>query len=313
MHRSVVVRRVVRVALVGVVGVVVGVAGRAGPVDAAEPPTPGSLLRTFLAATATAVAVDGGYMVTVADPRAGIAFTDRPARRAFRFDPVRAVSRWAQRYGDDPPNVALAGVTADGVAVARVATVASAEVVDPRRLRFSLRLLDDPPGRSIPADLADVTVFVDEPGTAAVGDPERATGRWLVTLNAPDATARRGSDRARRTFDLSLARPGVGVGFTEQPERRWVRIDPARVPAAWPTVFGDDPPNAVLSGVAPGGREVAVPVTVLGARAEGDGLGFTVRAIGRGARDAVPPVLRDAVLSVDEALSVTDMDSPCSV
>lgn len=288
----------------------------AGPARAAAQPAPGRLLRTFLATEATAVAAHGGYEVTVTDPQAGVAFTDRPTRRAFRFDPVRTVARWAQRYGDDSPNVALAGVTTDGVAVARVATVSTAEVTDSGRLRFSMRLLDDPPGRSIPAVLTDVTVFVDEPGTAVVGEPERATGQWLVSLNAPRATARTrtGGGAERRTFDLSLARPGAGVGFTDQPERRWVRIDPTRVPAAWPSVFGDDPPNAVLSGVTPGGRKVAVPVTVLAAQAEStDALGFTVRTIGRDGRRTIPAVLRDAVLSVDEALSVTGMDSACSV
>lgn len=309
---------------------VVGLIGLTAPAAAAratprprdaEPPTTRSLLRTFLATNATAVAVDDGYEVTVTGPRAGVAFTDRPERRAFRFDPVQTVSRWAERYRDDPPNVALAGVTDDGLAVARVATVTSARVVDPGRLRFTMRLLSDPPGRSIPPRLRDVSVFIDEARTAQVGEPERATGAWLLSLSAPDATSRRHSrseaHSGGRTYDLTFARPGTGLGFTEQPERRWVRLDPERVASAWRDAFGDDPPNAVLSGVTPGGRAVSVPVTVLtvrtGAPGAPDVVGFTVRTVGRHPSRAVPAVLRDAVLSVDEALSVTDMDSPCSV
>lgn len=297
-----------------------GAAGLTVARDAAQSqdgPVGRSLLRTFLATDATAVVNDGGFAVTVTEPRAGVAFTDRPDRRAFRFDPVQTVARWSTRYGDDPPNVVLAGVAPDGTSVARAVTVTSASVVDTERLQFSMSLLGDPAGRSIPPTLSNVSVFIDEPGTTEVGEPERATGKWMLSLGAPNATVnatRPAAQATAGTTDIVLSGLGIGIGFTDQPVRRWVRIDPQLVPSGWREAFGDDPPNAVLSGITDAGRSVAIPVTVLAVRSEeGDAIGFTVRRLGRRGPRSIPVVLRDAVLSIDEALSVDGMDSPCAI
>jgi hypothetical protein len=86
------------------------------------------------------------------------------------------------------------------------------------------------------------------PATTVAGDVEQ----WVVTLDGDAGSAGDGE------IVLAVGESDTVTLFTDRPERQVGRLSAGELVEAWPTAFGDDPPNAALVASVDGTDEVAI-------------------------------------------------------
>lgn len=150
------------------------------------------------------------------------------------------------------------------------------------------------------APVASESPTVDSP----TGDS--TTPEWLFVLDAPSARLVDGD-----TITLTLLEPGHVLAFTDRPDRDAEFVRPTWLAGEWARLFGDDPPNAVLTGLADDGSTVELAVVVDSVDGDGEELTVTLSPLaGRaeldGRPDAVPASLRQVALFVDDVVVPAD-------
>jgi hypothetical protein len=110
----------------------------------------------------------------------------------------------------------------------------------------------------------------DEPQSGQ--DAADATPSWLFSHTADSGTL---TPRADGTYDLALngIDPNV-IAFTDRPDRQTSIIEVAHLVEAWPAMFADSPPNAVLVEHDPAGTSDSLVVVLTEPRLEGTTLTY---------------------------------------
>jgi hypothetical protein len=139
---------------------------------------------------------------------------------------------------------------------------------------------------SAPADAGDA---------AAAGEVQ-----VLLALDAGSATV--SDDGEEQT--ITLRGTSDVLAFTDRPVRAAQRTSVSELVERWDRLFGDDPPNAALSGVTTDGYSVDVPVELTSISADGDEVSFTARRLDDGQNAPVPDELERVSVFIDDV-------SPC--
>jgi hypothetical protein len=106
---------------------------------------------------------DGAYRVTLTNYGDVLAFTDRPIRKARRTTVASLATQWKKLFAGDSPNAALSGTTADGKSV-DVAVELSQPHGDNQSVTFTVRGVGVDRNLKLPAQFADVSLFIDNVG-----------------------------------------------------------------------------------------------------------------------------------------------------
>ncbi len=128
-------------------------------------------VKILLALDAESAMIEVGgdeHTLTLTEPSDVLAFTDRPVRAAQRTTVAELVARWDRLFGADPPNAALSGLTQDGRSVDVPVELTSA-ASSGAAVSFTARRIDDGDRTALPAELHDVSLFIDD--TSMCPDP----------------------------------------------------------------------------------------------------------------------------------------------
>jgi hypothetical protein len=139
------------------------------------------------------------------------------------------------------------------------------------------------------------------PVAAATGAAHRpATASWLFSLDADRADVTTGP---AGTSTVTMVEPGDVLAFTDRPVRHSERLVTTWFSGNFQHLFGQDPPNAVLTGMADG-RAVEVAVEVRAVTGDRNALTATVHGIGDDEHTVIPATLTDAALFIDDTIVV---------
>lgn len=120
---------------------------------------------------------------------------------------------------------------------------------------------------------AGATWFVvGRDGAESMGEPS-----WLFSQTADAGTFSTDADGVS-TLTLTDIDPGV-VGFTDRPDRDTAVIAVAGFVEAWPTMFADSAPNAVLVEHQPDGESDSFVVELSDPKLDGTTLSFTAEVL----------------------------------
>ncbi len=100
---------------------------------------------------------------------------------------------------------------------------------------------------------------------------------------------------------VTLTGYGDVLAFTDRPLRKARRTTVALLTDHWNRLFGNDPPNAALSGVTPDGRSIDVAVELTAVRGDDSTVAFDVRGVGVSRDLHLPAQLVDVSLFIDDA------------
>lgn len=134
--------------------------------------------------------------------------------------------------------------------------------------------------RSTDDELGDPVAAVDDSATTVAdptGESDSDTPSWLFSQTAHAGTFSTDADGVS-TLTLTDVDPGV-IGFTDRPDRDTVVIEVASFVEAWPTMFADAAPNAVLVEHQPDGGSDSFVVELSDPRLDGTSLSFTAKVI----------------------------------
>ncbi len=140
-----------------------------------------------------------------------------------------------------------------------------------------------------------------EPVAASASSDAAAAPDWLFVLDAPSATLDSGADE----LTLTLQAPGHVLAFTDRPARDAEFVRPTWLATEWEELFGEDPPNAVLTGLSEDGSTVEVAVVVESLEGDGAELTASLTGLGEGV-EGLPASLRQVALFVDDVVVPTD-------
>lgn len=114
------------------------------------------------------------FEMTILNPEDVVAFTDRPDRLARRMTPEALVGMWDELFADDPPNAVLAGRGPDGSGVDIMVELTEPRLDDSARLTLTVQAIDEDSSAAFPAELTDVSLFIDDV-TCPAGAPTCST------------------------------------------------------------------------------------------------------------------------------------------
>jgi hypothetical protein len=117
---------------------------------------------TGSSAQITSATADGSAELVLADPADVVAFTDRPERRAVRFPAETLVTDWPSLFASSPPNAVVTGLDPDGEQFETAVEIASLQSAQGGSLGFALRPIGDDDGVSLPTELSEVALFIDD-------------------------------------------------------------------------------------------------------------------------------------------------------
>ncbi len=160
-----------RAGAVLVVAALVSVVAACGDTDTGSPSTAGEAVAdtptwlfsvTGSLAQITSATADGSAELVLADPADVVAFTDRPERRAVRFPAETLVTDWPSLFASSPPNAVVTGLDPDGEQFETAVEIASLQSAQGGSLGFALRPIGDDDGVSLPTELSEVALFIDD-------------------------------------------------------------------------------------------------------------------------------------------------------
>lgn len=118
---------------------------------------------------------------------------------------------------------------------------------------------------------------------------------WLLSLGADAATLTENSDG---TIELDLTDADVSyLAFTDRPDRQVTTISQELMERAWPALFQDSPPNAVLVEQQPAGTERALVIELTSMNRTNSGVRYSGRILGE--EEAGSTVVRGLTLRAD--------------
>jgi hypothetical protein len=143
----------------------------------------------------------------------------------------------------------------------------------------------------------------DSSWSAPAGTGDAAAPGEVQLLLALDAGSATVSDDGEEQ-SITLRETSDVLAFTDRPVRAAQRTSVDQLVQRWDRLFGDDPPNAALSGVTVDGYSVDVPVELTSISATGDDVSFTARRLDDGQNAPVPEELERVSMFIDDG-------SPC--
>ena len=134
-------------------------------------------------------------------------------------------------------------------------------------------------GEPVAKESVTSSTTVDPDATGEAVDPPEEEVSWLFSLTATGGT-----------FGANSLNPNIGtitltgvsaetVGFTDRPVRDAVTFATDKLPAAWPEIFADSDPNAVLVTTDGDGTRHSYVLELSSPTSDGDSLTFQVAAI----------------------------------